>query len=82
MTDAPPLSCQELTEAATEYLEGALSAEQCATFETHLEECDGCNDHLQQLRTTIRLVRALYGNDVAPATRQALLNAFQNSHTT
>jgi anti-sigma factor RsiW len=52
------LTCQELVELVTEYFEGKLPPEQRARFEAHVAECPGCAIHLEQMRTTIRLVRA------------------------
>jgi anti-sigma factor RsiW len=51
------MSCQELVELVTDYLEGALEESERARFEAHLEECDGCRAYLAQMRTTVRLVR-------------------------
>jgi anti-sigma factor RsiW len=51
------MSCQELVELVTDYLEGALSPGERARFEAHLAECSGCRAYLEQMRTTLRLVR-------------------------
>jgi predicted anti-sigma-YlaC factor YlaD len=51
------MSCRELVELVTEYLEGTLDASDRARFEEHLEECEGCRTYLEQMRTTLRLVR-------------------------
>ena len=40
--DVEQLSCQELVELVTDYLEGALSAEDGARFEDHISRCGGC----------------------------------------
>jgi anti-sigma factor RsiW len=52
------LSCQELVELVTDYLENALPANERARFDAHLEGCDGCTTYVEQMRTTIRLVHA------------------------
>ncbi|MGN6358798.1 MAG: anti-sigma factor family protein, partial [Thermomicrobiales bacterium] len=59
MTAANELSCQELVELVTDYLEGALSAEDRARFEAHLATCRGCTAYVEQMRLTIRLVHRL-----------------------
>ena len=55
------LSCRELVELVTAYLEGTLPAGARKRFEAHLAECDGCTTYLEQMRTTIRLSGASVG---------------------
>jgi anti-sigma factor RsiW len=76
------LSCQELVELVTDYLEGALSPDDHARFEAHLAGCTGCDAHLEQVRTTIALVRA---SGELPSERPemaALLAAFRGRRRT
>jgi anti-sigma factor RsiW len=51
------MSCQELVELVTDYLDSALSPDDRARFEAHLSECEGCRAYLEQMRMTVRLVR-------------------------
>ena len=53
------LSCQELVELVTDYLEGALPAELHDRFERHIAHCSGCQAYLEQMRATIRATGAL-----------------------
>jgi anti-sigma factor RsiW len=55
---ADELTCRELVELVTDYLEGALPPEERARFDAHLERCDGCRLYLEQVRTTIRITHA------------------------
>lgn len=71
------LSCRELVELVTAYLEGALSAGARKRFEAHLSECDGCSTYLEQMRTTIRFSGALRVEDVSPEAERALVHAFR-----
>ena len=57
--DVEQLSCQELVELVTDYLEGALSAEETARFEDHIGRCAGCAAYLEQIRQTIELAGRL-----------------------
>ena len=57
--DVEQLSCQELVELVTDYLEGALSAEETARFEDHIGRCAGCAAYLEQIRQTIELTGEL-----------------------
>jgi anti-sigma factor RsiW len=72
------LSCQEVVELVTDYLEGAMSAEDAALFEQHLNFCDGCAWYVDQMRTTIATVGRIEETDVPPAVRDALLAAFRD----
>jgi anti-sigma factor RsiW len=73
------LSCQELVELVTDYVEGALSREDVARFEAHLAVCPGCETYLTQVRTTISLTRAS-GDQVEPNEIAPLLDAFRDWH--
>lgn len=78
MIDTEALSCQELVELVTDYLEGALDERDLRAFEGHLAGCDGCTEYLEQMRTTIRLVGTLTPNDLTQAAETALLQAFRD----
>jgi anti-sigma factor RsiW len=70
------LTCQELVELVTDYLEGALPPGEVARFEAHLAVCAGCEIHLEQVRTTIALARAR-GDAAEPPDVSQLLEAFR-----
>ena len=74
---APGLSCQELVELVTDYLEARLTPAARARFEAHLGACDGCGAYLDQLRQTIRLAGRARTEDVPEPARTALLQAFK-----
>lgn len=71
------LTCAELVELVTEYLEGALPAEQLERFEEHLVYCAPCVTHLDQMRHTIRATGRLREEDLDPALADELLVAFR-----
>jgi anti-sigma factor RsiW len=71
-------SCQELTELVTDYLEGALPAEETARFEEHLAECGNCEIYLEQIRATIELTGSLSPDTLSPEAEEALLHAFRD----
>jgi anti-sigma factor RsiW len=54
--DDPALSCREVVELTTDYLEGRL-AELERLVEQHLDDCDGCSEYIAQMRATIDLLR-------------------------
>jgi anti-sigma factor RsiW len=73
------MECRELVELVTDYLEGALAPEDVARFEAHLAHCQGCEAHLEQVRTTIALTRA-GGERVESREISPLLDAFRDWH--
>lgn len=72
------LSCKELVELVTAYLEGALDPLSLARFEQHLSECPGCLAYVEQMRTTIRLLGTLTEDTIEPQASQALLGVFRD----
>jgi anti-sigma factor RsiW len=73
------MTCQELVELVTDYLEGALRREDVARFEAHVAACPGCETYLAQVQTTIALTRAS-GEAVDPNEVSPLLDAFRDWH--
>jgi anti-sigma factor RsiW len=71
------LTCRELVELVTDYLEGALLPHDRLRFEHHLASCDGCTAYLVQMRETIDLCGSLDEQRIEPEVRQALLHAFR-----
>jgi anti-sigma factor RsiW len=74
----PELTCQELVEVVTDYLEGSMPAERRLLFEEHLAFCDWCQTYLEQMRATIRLTGTLEDEDLTPEARAALLDVFRD----
>jgi anti-sigma factor RsiW len=72
-----PLSCRELVELVTDYLEGALPADEQARFQAHLEACDPCVGYIEQIRLTVTAAGRVEEEDLDPASREALLAEFR-----
>ena len=72
------LSCRELVELVTDYLEGALDDQTRARFEQHLAQCDGCTAYVEQMRPTVKLVGRLHEDHLWEPTRTKLLNTFRD----
>jgi predicted anti-sigma-YlaC factor YlaD len=72
------LSCKEVVELVSDYLEGALSHAEVARFEAHVLMCDGCGAYLEQMRETVRLVGELPEESVPSSTWNTLLDAFRD----
>ena len=58
------LSCRELVELVTEYLEGALSRGDRMRFEQHIAGCENCSEYLEQIKRTVQLTGELREEDV------------------
>ena len=75
-----PMDCNELVELVTAYLDGVLDADTRARFDAHLAECDGCDNYLQQFQTTVRTLGKVSDDELDPAFRNKLLDAFRDFH--
>ena len=72
------MSCRELVEVVTDYLEGVLSLPDRARFEEHLGECPGCQIYLDQMRQVIRTMGKLQEDSVSAPAMETLQQAFRN----
>jgi anti-sigma factor RsiW len=61
----------------TEYLEGALPADDVARFEYHLAACDGCDMYVHQFRELIRAAGRLEPEAVSPEALERLLGVYR-----
>lgn len=77
MANAEELSCAELVELVSNYIEGALSPNDRMRFEQHLTICSGCANYLDQMRASIALTGRLRDDDLSPEVRADLLDAFR-----
>ncbi len=73
-----PLTCQQVVELVTEYLDGVMEPRRRARFEAHLAGCDGCTHYLEQFRTTVAVVGRLDFGDVPAPVMSELLSAFRD----
>ena len=78
MTSARTLTCQELTEVLTDYLEGVMPLRDRARFEAHLAICEGCVNYVSQMRQTIEAVHELHPEHVEATAPDDLLAAFRS----
>jgi anti-sigma factor (TIGR02949 family) len=72
------VSCSEVVELVTDYLEGAMSPEHVERFEYHLSLCDACVCYVDQIRMTIAAVGRIGNDDVPPEIRDNLVVAFRD----
>ncbi len=78
MKPAPShLTCRELVELVTDYLEGKLPRDERSRLEQHLCLCDGCVAYLEQMRALLRATGQLTEEAVAPEAEEKLLAVFR-----
>jgi len=73
----PGLTCAQVVELVTDYLEGGLSDADRARFDAHLSACDGCTNYLDQIRVTIAVVGRVREEDLSAEAKAGLLTAFR-----
>jgi len=77
MIDAEALSCQELVELVTDYLEGVLDVATRVAFDRHIAGCPDCTRYLRQLELIVAATGRLTPADLGPEAEEALLQAFR-----
>jgi anti-sigma factor RsiW len=71
------MTCKEIVELVTDYLDGALPPGEVARFEEHVMSCPPCQAHLEQMRRTIDVVGHISEESLSPEAERDLLQAFR-----
>ena len=74
---AEHITCQEVVELVSDYLEHALSPDEATLFEQHINFCDGCIVYVEQMRSTVAAVGHVREEDVPPEAKERLMAAFR-----
>ena len=72
------MSCSQLVELVTPYLEGMLGAAGTGVLQAHLGECEGCEAYLEQYRQTVCALGSLREGGVDPEVRRRLMGLFED----
>ena len=75
MKPSAGMTCDELAELVTAYLEGALPPQERDRFEAHRQGCSGCQAHVSQLRLVVSTLGQLQpsaGEDLSAEQRRTL----------
>lgn len=72
------ITCHELVELVTDYLEEALDDDTRIRLEEYLTACRGCSEYLEQMRLTIPATSRLSDDSLEPAATEALLDVFRD----
>ena len=71
------LTCRQLVELVTEYLDGALAPRDIALFEEHVMTCPGCHAHIDQMRRTLDVLGRVPEELLSADAERDLLEAFR-----
>ena len=77
MTVPHTLSCNEIVEMVTDYLEGDLDQPTAAALEEHLRLCPGCDRYVDQIRETVSTLGSITSESLSPQAQSDLLKAFR-----
>jgi predicted anti-sigma-YlaC factor YlaD len=71
------LTCAQLVELVTDYLDRRLTIRDTERFEEHIAFCDGCSMYFDQMRATIAATGRLREADLPSELQERLLEAFR-----
>jgi anti-sigma factor RsiW len=71
------ISCQEVVEIVTDYLEGLIDEAARVELEAHLALCEGCDEYLRQMRATISALGRVPLDSLSDEAKAALTSAFR-----
>lgn len=72
------MTCRQMVELVTDYLEGRLGAADRTRFEAHLEMCEGCQAYVAQMRALVGEMGGTPPVELPPALQRDLLAAFRD----
>ena len=75
------LSCREMAEHLSDYLDGELSASLAALIDAHRGECPPCEAFIRTLAKSVQVVRARPREPLSPALRERLLEALRQARS-
>ena len=78
MPPSSEMTCRDVVELVTDYLENALPAADRARFEEHLDECPPCKMYMEQMRHTIAALGKLPRDAVPDRIKRGLLDVFRD----
>ena len=75
---AEPMTCQELSEIVTDYLEGAMPLRDRIAFDRHLAVCPECRRYVEQMKLTIETLGEVPPEPIPPDVEAKLLESFRD----
>jgi anti-sigma factor RsiW len=77
LSGSADLTCRELVEDITGYVEHTMPEDERRRFDEHLDLCPGCRNYIDQMRATITAVGSLREEMLSPEARESLLATFR-----
>ncbi len=77
MTAHRTLSCSEIVEMVTDYLDGDLDQPTVVALEEHLRLCPGCDRYVDQIRETVSTLGSITSESLSPQAQRDLIEAFR-----
>ncbi len=77
MSEPDGLTCREIVELISAYLDDALPSDLRRSVESHVASCDGCRIVLEEFRDTIRMTGMLTEAQLTDTQRATVLEAFR-----
>jgi predicted anti-sigma-YlaC factor YlaD len=71
------ITCQEVVELVSDYLEGLVDDATRVEIEAHLELCRGCGEYLRQMRATLRALGRIPLDTLTDTAKADLTAAFR-----
>ena len=75
---AEQMTCIEVVEVVSDYLERSLGAEERVRLEAHLVICEGCDAYVAQMRATVAALGRLDAGERPSRDLEAILEAFRS----
>ena len=72
------LSCKEITELCTEYLERRMSPMDRLRFRLHIAMCKVCRMYIDQMQATVDALGRMPEGEIPPHVEGELMNHFRN----
>ncbi len=66
--------CKKIMECLSDYIDGETSETLCKMMEKHFNECDECKCVVENLKTTIKVLRSLPEEEVPESIEKSVLN--------
>jgi anti-sigma factor RsiW len=76
------MTCKELVEVVSDYLEGRLHEADRLRLEAHVAECPYCEEYIAQMRVTVKVLGRLQPDPIDPVRERELLEAFRGWRVT
>ncbi|HET9684072.1 MAG TPA: zf-HC2 domain-containing protein [Gemmatimonadaceae bacterium] len=70
------LTCRQITDLVTDYLEGALSFRDWLRFQMHIGMCRHCRAYLRQMKLTREALGKLPEPELSPEMEEELMRRF------